>query len=193
VGDVRGSSCDSKSSHKQQPLPASRAKRLPNDGHHCPYQRLVVFSSSADKPLWFSDVALARKPFQPLSNGTPPLHADPTPQVPSPQYHGGASSSSLLQAPPHSPLLGRDPLDIILSGRREEPRIELVAGNRRFQVCLRASLLSIPSSSVLSTRLLNATSASSRATHLLAPPRLFAASCYPGCCVLGPFFPLHSR
>lgn len=48
----------------------------------------------------------ARKPFQPLSNGTSPLHAGPTPQVPSPQSHGGAvlgrapSSSSCCKHPP---------------------------------------------------------------------------------------------
>lgn len=152
VGLQLGPSCNSKSSHEPRPLPASRAKRLPNNGHS-PYQRLVVFSSSADKPLWFSDVALLASRFSLSRTGHLPFMPAPPPSAkpPIPRRRSAGSGPQLqllLQAPPHPPLLARDPFDIISPGRREEPRIELVAGNRRFQVCLRASLSSIPSSSV---------------------------------------------
>jgi len=146
---------DSKSSHKPQPRPASRAKRLPNDGSHSPYQRLVVSSSSADKPLWSSDAALLASRFSLSPTGHLPFMPTPHPKCQDPNTTAAqrwvkSPVPALAASTPHSPLLARD---IISPGRREEPRIELVAGNRCFQVCLRASLSSIPSSSVPSTSL----------------------------------------
>lgn len=176
-------------------LPASQAKHLPNDGLS-PYQRLVVFPPSVDKPLWFSDVALLASRFSLSTTGHLPFMLTPHPECQAPnttaaqRWVGSPAPARCCKHPP-SPSARRDPLDIISPGRREEPRIELVAGNHRFQVCMCASLLSIPSSSVPCASLLeHHEGLLTRGSPPGATPPLRRLL---RCCVLVPFFPLDER